>query len=110
MKLKVKDMDIATGDIRVAILNKEDALLLDLHHMDGIIIKKNSNKTIAILDIAESDNAVKKGKIGLFEETLIDLNAKESDTVKIEAAEKPESIAYIKKKLEGKHLNSKEIL
>ncbi len=40
MKLKVKDMDIATGGVLVAILNEKDALKLDLHALDRIKIKK----------------------------------------------------------------------
>ena len=36
MKLKVKDIDIATGGPLVIILNEKDAVKLDIHHMDRI--------------------------------------------------------------------------
>ncbi|MBW3016388.1 AMP phosphorylase [Candidatus Woesearchaeota archaeon] len=109
MKLKVKDMDIATGDVQIVILNQQDAEELDLHHMDRLILTKDGKKTTAVLDIAESKKAVPPGNIGLFEEVLDALNAKHNDTVTIEIAEKPESVTYIKKKLDGEQLNSKEI-
>jgi len=109
MKLKVKDMDIATGDVQIVILHRQDAQELDLHHLDRIIVKKDGKKTIAVLDIAETKKAVKPGHIGLFEEVLDALNAKNNDTVELEIADKPESIAYIKKKLEGEHLDQKEL-
>ena len=40
MKLKIKDLDIASGGPLVVILNKKDAMMFDIHHMDRIKIKK----------------------------------------------------------------------
>lgn len=109
MKLKVKDVDIATGGIKVGLLNEHDASRLDLHPMDRIILKKGSKATIAILDVAESTKAVPRGSIGLFEEALAALNAKHNDTVEIILAKKPLSVTFIKKKLDGYELNKTEI-
>jgi putative thymidine phosphorylase len=109
MKLRVKDMDIATGDVQVAILNEKDASVLDLHHNDRIFIRKGFRKTIAVLDIAESEKAVPPGCIGLFEEVLDALYAKDGDIVKIALARKPKSINCIRKKLDGKELSYNEI-
>lgn len=109
MKLTIKDMDIATGDIQIVILNEKDAHELDLHMMDRIVVSCKGKKTIAILDIAESKKAVPPGKIGMFEETLDALNAKNGDPVTIDIADKPESITYIKKKMDGGRLTPKEI-
>ena len=109
MKLKVKDMDIATGDVQVVILNEKDANMLDLHHGDRMGIKKNSRKTIAVLDVAESRKAVPPGSIGLFEEVLAAIHAQNGDTVEVHLAKKPRSVTYIRKKLDGKELSSNEI-
>ncbi|MBI4140937.1 AMP phosphorylase [Candidatus Woesearchaeota archaeon] len=109
MRLKVKDMDIATGDVQVIILNQKDAALFDLHHEDRIIVSKGTKKTTAVLDIAESKKAVPQGHIGLFEEVLDALNAKHNDIVDISLDKKPVSTQYIRKKLEGKELNYTEI-
>lgn len=109
MKLKVKDMDIATGGIQIAILNEKDALALDLHHMDRIEIKHGRKKTTAMIDIAESSRAVPPGKIGLFEETLAAVHARNGTEVVISLAPKPQSVSFIKKKLDGSRLNQKEL-
>jgi len=109
MKLRVKDVDIATGGIKICLLHESDASRLDLHPMDRVIITKGSKRTIAALDIAESAKAVAPGSIGLFEEVLDILKAKHNDTVDVELANKPASVTYIKKKLDGYELNKTEI-
>lgn len=109
MKLKVKDMDIETGGILIALLNKKDARTLDLHHEDRLGVYKGKKKAIAVLDIAESKKACPEGRIGLFEEMLDLLNVKDGDTVNVEVESKPESLKFIKKKLDGKRLKPKEI-
>ncbi|MEM4239805.1 MAG: AMP phosphorylase [Candidatus Woesearchaeota archaeon] len=109
MKLRVKDMDIATGDVQVVILNEKDAEMLDLHHNDRIFLRKGRRHTIAVLDIAESEKAVPPGSIGCFEEVLDAVYAKDGDIVKIALARKPKSIGYIRKKLDGKELSYGEI-
>ena len=109
MKLTVKDMDIATGGIQVVIINEEDARILDLHHMDRLLVRKGRKRAVATLDIAESKKAVPKGHIGLFEEMLDILDAKHNDEVTIDVAPKPRSVMYIKKKMDGKRLTEKEL-
>ena len=109
MHLKVRDMDIATGSTKVIILNKEDAAKFDLSALDRVEVRKGKRKTVAIVDITESKRVVQPGRIGLFEEVLKVLKAKNNDTVTISLAKKPSSINYIFKKLNGKELNEKEI-
>jgi len=109
MKLKVKDMDIATGGILVALINKEDAAKLDLHAMDRIKITKGRYSETAVIDIGESRKALIPGSIGLFEEVIRSLHAKNRDTVHIRIAKKPRSVDFIKKKLDGKPLKKQEI-
>jgi len=108
MKLKVKDMDIATGGVKVVLLNEKDAEKLDLHHNDRVIVRKGKRFTTAVLDIAESRKAVPIGKIGLFEEVLDALNAKHGALVDLSTGKKPISVSYIKKKLDGKELTYPE--
>lgn len=109
MKLIIKDMDIATGGTQVVLLNERDALKLDLHHGDRVLVSKGKKKTVAILDIAESGKAVSCGHVGLFEEVLDIIKAKDKDVVKIDVAEKPLTIGYIRKKLDKQELSSNEI-
>lgn len=109
MQLKVKDMDIATGGILIVILNKEDAEKLDLHHEDRVKISRGKKQFVAVIDIAESEKAVPVGQIGLFEESLSRLNVKENDKVNISIEKKPDSVKYIREKLDGKELSSEKI-
>ncbi|MDP3733991.1 MAG: AMP phosphorylase [Nanoarchaeota archaeon] len=109
MKFRVKDMDIATGNILIAIINYKDAQRLDLRSGDRILVKHNSHKVTCILNISESDKAVKEGSIGLFEEVLDRLNVKDKQVVDIRLTDKPESVKHIRDKLLGKHLNSQEL-
>ena len=110
MKFKVKDMDIATGGAHIVILNQEDARLFDLHHMDRVNVRKGNKLCVAVLDIAESKHAVPRGWIGLLEEVIDELNVVNGDVVDFSLAKKPDSVNFIKKKLDGEELNYKETL
>ena len=109
MKFKIKDMDISSGSPLVAILNKRDAEQHDIHSLDRIKIMKGSKIETVVVDIGESSRAVPPGHIGVFEEVISSLKLKHSDTVSIALARKPLSIEFIRKKLDGKNLNGKEI-
>ncbi len=109
MKFRVKDMDIATGGILIAILNTKDAHKLDLHSGDRIIVKADGKETTCILDISESRKAVPEGKVGLFEEVLDRLQVKHGAIVDIKLTGKPESVKHIRDKLHGKHLTYREL-
>ncbi|MBW2972609.1 AMP phosphorylase [Candidatus Woesearchaeota archaeon] len=109
MKFKVKDVDIATGGTLVAILNRRDAAMLDLHIGDRLRITRGGRSTVAVLDIAESTKAVKRGYIGLMEEVLDKIGAKQGSSVSIYLEKKPVSLSLIKKKLDGRKLSAEEM-
>ena len=109
MKLKVKDIDISSGGPLVAVVNRKDAEMLDLHVMDRIKISKGKKIETAVADIAQSDKVIPRGKIGVFEEVIASLKLKNNDVVDIEIARKPMSLDYIKKKLDGEKLTKEEI-
>lgn len=109
MKLKVKDVDISTGGSLIVLINEKDAKFLDLHPMDRISVRKGNKKTVAAVDIAQSKKAMAPGSIGLFEEVISCLKTKKGDVVNISLEKKPESIRWIKEKLNGKELNEKQI-
>ncbi|MBI2546140.1 AMP phosphorylase [Candidatus Woesearchaeota archaeon] len=108
MKFTVKDVDISSGGVLVAILNKRDAQKLDIHNLDRIKVIKGDRVETAVVDIA-TGRTVKPGHIGLFEEMLSSLHVKNKDSVHIMLARKPLSLDFIKKKLDGKKLNAREI-
>jgi hypothetical protein len=65
---------------------------------------------VAILDIAYSESIVASGEIGISRDLFNQFeNIDENSIISIKPAEKPQSFQYIKKKIEGKKLNSIEI-
>ncbi len=110
MKLRVKDLDITTGGILIAILHKKDAKKLDLHSGDRVIVKDGGGReATCILDISESEKTVSEGSIGLFEEALAHLRVKHGSEVHVSFTGKPESVGHIRDKLLGKHLGYQEL-
>ncbi len=108
MKLRAKDIGLTTGGPYIAVLNEEDARQLDLSPLDRIKIKAK-NSMIVVVNIAEHSKEVKKGELGLFEEVLGKLKLNKNKIVEISLAKKPDSISYIKDKLDGKELNEDKI-
>ena len=51
MKLKVKDMDISTGGVPIAILHIEDAKKFDLYPEDRITVRKGKKVATAVFCI-----------------------------------------------------------
>jgi putative thymidine phosphorylase len=109
LKLKAKNMNISSGKKLIAILNKIDAKNLDLHIGDRIHLSNGKKSATAILDITDSSKIVPTGKIGLFDEVLAEIRAKTGTEIKIKLEKLPESLRFIRAKLEGKILNEKEI-
>jgi len=109
MKLKVKDVNIATGGPLVAILNEKDAMKIDIHYLDRIKIKKGKKIETVVTSITTSPKIVPEGSIGVYEEVITSLKLKNNDKVGIQLARKPLSIEFIKKKLDGHSLTKKEI-
>jgi len=118
MLLKVKNIPIGTGDIVIAVLCEQDATHMDLQPEDRILLKHKGKSIVETVDIIKKNNNTKKnykqemltrGQIGLFLEAQYALNINSGETIEISTAQKPISLQYIKKKLEGKRLTSKEL-
>ncbi|MBD3164671.1 AMP phosphorylase [Candidatus Woesearchaeota archaeon] len=107
MKLRAKNLEISTGGPLVVVLNEEDAKKLDLHASDRVKIEKGRKIETAVVDL--SRDSPQKGTIGLMNEVSASLGLKNGSLVRIIPARKPVSLEYIKKKLDGKHLNKSEI-
>lgn len=109
LNLKVKYLNLSTGGPLVVVLNEFDANKLDLHALDRIKIEKLKAKedVVAVIDI--SFKGVKPGEIGFLDETATKLNIKESVHVKVSQADRPLSLDYIRKKLDGNTLTKEEI-
>ena len=103
---KAKIFDILAGG-KIAFLNTQEALENDIYPAYRGILKKGDKELVVMFDLTE--DLVKKGEIGLFAEVEKELKAKEGELISISHLERPASIDYIKKKLEGRQLEEKEM-
>ncbi len=106
-KLKAKTIDLSTGGAKVAVVNKEDAQDMDIHGMDRIRIAVDGKELTAVVDL--TDSFVEPGTIGLFSDIYKPLGAKDGDQVVVYPVEKPVSVSYIRKKMDGEKLSANEI-
>ncbi len=109
MKLRVKGIKISTGNVMVGILNEKDARQLDCHSEDRIRIRRGKDEETAIVDVTNQDSVVPEGSIGLFMEAKKKHHFRNNELVEITLEKKPESLLYIKKKLDGRKLTENEI-
>ena len=113
MKLKVKKLNFETGDVKVVVLNSNDAIKLGQKAGDRVILKEivteNNKPLIAILDITYSNSIVNEGEVGIFLDIIKKPNEIEGKIITIKPADAPESFKYIKKKINGKKLTTEEI-
>ena len=109
MRLAAKDLDIGTGGPLIVIMHKLDAERMDLHSEDRVVLRRGKLAETAILDLSVSDKLVRPGTLGLMDEMVGLLGAKDGDAIDIQLAKKPESIQHIRSKLDGKVLSAAEI-
>ncbi len=104
MEAKVKTLDVKAGK-PVAIINDRDAAEHSIFLGDRICLKYGETEGMAIVD---TSRGVPRGNIYLFKETKEEINVEEGEVVEVESSIKPDSIDYIKKKVEGEELAEEE--
>lgn len=106
MEFKVKLLGIRTGGKQIILVDDEYASLLGIYSSDRVEITHKNKRIIAIANVATE---FPKKTVGIYEEVQNKLKAKEGETVTIRPAERPESMIYIRKKLNGRRLTAPEI-
>ncbi|MBD3255953.1 MAG: AMP phosphorylase [Candidatus Lokiarchaeota archaeon] len=115
MKLRVKKIGFETGKIKDVIINVEDAKKLGRKAGDRVVLKdKQSNSLdkkykVAILQISYSDSVVAPGEIGIFIDSMKNIEEIEGRVLTVRPAEPPDSFIFIKKKINGNKLTGDEI-
>jgi thymidine phosphorylase len=107
MELKVKLIDISTGESPVVLITEKTALAHDLHPGDRVVVAAGGKQVIATVDMThhlEDDS-----QAGVFLETARALDVHDGVTVTIAHSEKPDSIRFIKKKMEGEEFTPEEM-
>ena len=103
---KAKCFDITSGG-KIVVLNEAEAHENDLYTSHRIILRSNGKEAIAIIDL--SSDLVERGQIGMFAEISDELKISDGDPVHILHMQRPASIEFIKKKMDGSPLSEKEI-
>jgi AMP phosphorylase len=106
MKFKVKPLGIRTGGKHIILVDDEYASRLGIHSSDRVEITHKKNKLIAIANVATE---FPKKTVGIYDEVQDKLQAKEGETITIKPAERPESLVFIRNKLNGQRLSTPEI-
>ncbi len=102
--LKPVKINIQVGNKYICLLNEDTAHHLDVHAGDRLYIKNGKAEVVALVDLTSQ---IKNGEIGLYFETWKKLNVITGDKrVSAEIARKPDSVLYIREKLDGKKLNA----
>jgi len=107
MNLKVKLIGLEVGGKSIVILNKDDADDLGVHSSGRVTLHYGKKTLTAIINSTEK--MIPKGCMGVCEEVRLALGLKDNVEVQVDAAKFPNSLQFIKSKLEGRKLNYDEI-
>ena len=106
MKLIVKELKFLAGR-PVCIIHEKTAKKMSLHVGERVSISKENKKIISIIDTIHT--LLKQNQTAVSGEIIEQLELKNKEKVEVKIIEKPYSIALIKRKLKGEHLNKREI-
>jgi AMP phosphorylase len=106
MFLKVKSLRLEASR-SIVIISKDDADEMDIKPLDRVELTAGRRREIAIVNVAEK--FVPRGIIGLFSKVQEDLNAKAGQQISVEPTVPPESLRFIKRRLDGDRLEPDEI-
>lgn len=101
-----KCLDLKSGK-QIVVLNETEAHENDLYASHRVILRCASRETIAILDL--SKDMAKRGEVVLFDEVAEALEAKNGAKVSVLHTSRPDSIDYIRKKLDANELSHQEL-
>ncbi|MBA2846134.1 AMP phosphorylase [Methanococcus maripaludis] len=104
--LNAKFIDLDLGENAV-IVNEEDLKGTSYYPQDRVLIESHAGSVIG--NIYSTKTMVQKGEVGMLVSELAEISISEGEEVKLRHAEKPESIPFIKKKMDGQVLNPHEI-
>jgi AMP phosphorylase len=103
---RVKGIDVYTGK-NVIILNDKEAQDHDIYTGYRSEVKYGNKRLVTIVDT--SKELVKPGEAGVYKEVMDGLGLKPGDDIEVLHLNRPASIEYIKRKMEGSPLNKAEI-
>jgi len=109
MNLKAKNIKVSSGGPLVAVLHYNTAKKLNLYPNDRILIKRARKKTEINCVVDLTTTGLKNDEIGMFEELFHKVGVDQGTHIEVKRAERPNSINYIKDKLDGYELTKNQI-
>jgi len=103
---KARVIDIEQGAYEI-LLNVDDAGELGVHPLDHVRVYCEKGSLTAVANITST--LLGRGEIGVFTEAARSLALKDGDLVNLVPSERPQSIAHIRKKMNGQKLSGEEI-
>ncbi len=103
---KVKRIDLCAGEFTV-ILHEKDAKELGVRNLDRVRVVGPKSSITAIVET--TDSIVGEKEVGLLEIGFHTLKIKEGENVDVLPTTRPESVDFIKKKMNGLELSQEEI-
>ena len=107
MFLKIKTLDIEATDYPLVLMHKDDAKFLGVRRLGRVNIKLGDKEFVAVVDLTEK--LVTKGEVGLYEYLCNKFDTKCGLNAEVTLASPPDSVHFIKKKLDGNTLAKDEI-
>ncbi|MGD1060915.1 MAG: AMP phosphorylase [Methanomassiliicoccales archaeon] len=106
MKLKAKYIDMDSGEITV-LLHADDCQEMGIAEQDRVRVKHESSTVTAI--VQTTDTYIARGEIGLLGRAFNYIGPEAGELLDVVPTGKPESIDYIRKKMDGQQLTRDEI-
>jgi AMP phosphorylase len=107
MLLKIKLLDIEATDYPLVLMHKDDAKFIGVRKLGRVNVKLGEEEFVAVVDLTEK--VVSKGEIGLYEYLCKKIDLSCSINAEVTLAPPPDSVHFIKKKLDGNTLAREEI-
>jgi len=101
LELVVDRLRIEAGGPLVVVINRLDAANLGVFSSDRVFVRHGDRHAVCILNISEEGNP---GVLGVYSEVARFLGVQEGDRVWVEPARRPESLDYIREKINGQRL------
>lgn len=106
MKLAVRPVDIAA---RGVLLHLQDAKSLGVFPGDRVEIV-NPSSGFSLADYVETTSSlIEQGRLGLYHQSNEQLQVADGDIVEVRVADRPVSLDYIRKKMDGSRLSREEL-
>ncbi len=107
LNFKAKPFRLEAGGKPIVVLNQDDVEDLGVRSLGRVRVRYGGKELIAIVNTTQM--VLQRGEIGLYEEVRGFLKSPEGAIVDVEASLFPLSTTYIRKRLMGRSLSSREI-